>query len=54
MLGGVLIIRWDDAPHHQHLSTFPYHKHVGETITESLPLSLTQVLDEIAQKVLKK
>ena len=51
---GSLLIRWDDAPHHRHLSTFPYHKHVRETITESLPVSLAQVLDEIAQKVLKK
>jgi hypothetical protein len=51
---GSLLIRWDDAPHHPHLSTFPYHKHIGETITESLPVSLSQVLDAIAQKVLKK
>jgi len=24
-----LIIGWDNAPHHTHLSTFPHHKHVG-------------------------
>ena len=51
---GSLLIRWDDAPHHRHLSTFPYHKHLGEIIAESLPISLAQVLDEIALKVLKK
>ena len=45
---GSLLIRWDDAPHHRHLSTFPYHKHIGETIVESFPISLAQVLDEIA------
>ena len=50
----ILLIRWDDAPHHRHLFTFPYHKHLGESITESLPISLAQVLDEIAQNVLKK
>jgi len=51
---GTLLIRWDDAPHHHHLSTFPYHKHIGESIVESLPIPLAQVLDEIALKVLKK
>jgi hypothetical protein len=51
---GNLLIRWDDAPHHRHLSTFPYHKHIGESVTASLPISLTQVLEEIAQKVLKQ
>ena len=24
---GKLIIRWDNAPHHKHLKTFPHHKH---------------------------
>ena len=51
---GNLLIRWDDAPHHRHLSTFPYHKHIGESVTASLPISLAQVLEEIAQKVLKQ
>ena len=37
---GALLIRWDDAPHHRHLSTFPYHKHIGESIVESLPISI--------------
>ncbi len=26
---GNLLIRWDNAPHHRHLETFPHHKHVG-------------------------
>ena len=24
-----LLIGWDNAPHHHHLSSFPHHKHVG-------------------------
>ncbi len=24
-----LIRRWDNAPHHSHLPSFPHHKHVG-------------------------
>ena len=51
---GNLLIRWDDAPHHRHISTFPYHKHLGDSIMGILPVSLAQVLEEIAQKVLKK
>jgi hypothetical protein len=27
---GNCIIRWDNAPHHQAVSTFPYHKHIGK------------------------
>ena len=50
---GGLLIRWDDAPHHRHLSTFPHHKHVGETVAASLPISLVQVLEEITKKVLR-
>ena len=50
---GGLLIRWDDAPHHRHLSTFPHHKHVGETVAASLPISLVQVLEEIKKKVLR-
>lgn len=26
---GELIIGWDNAPHHTHLTTFPHHMHVG-------------------------
>jgi hypothetical protein len=37
---GNCIIRWDNAPHHQAVGTFPFHKHLGEqeTITESPPM----------------
>ncbi|MGZ8191778.1 MAG: toxin-antitoxin system TumE family protein [Methylococcaceae bacterium] len=46
---GVCIFRWDNAPHHQAISTFPFHKHIGEqeTITESPPMKLASVLDSI-------
>ena len=27
---GNCIIRWDNAPHHQDVITFPYHKHIGK------------------------
>ncbi len=31
-----MIARWDNAPHHKHLKTFPHHKHYGRQISESL------------------
>jgi len=44
-----LLIRWDNASHHRHISTFPHHKHVGDekTILESFDVSLLEVLTEI-------
>jgi len=48
---GNCIIRWDNAPHHQAVSTFPFHKHLGEqeTIAESPPMKLMLALDEIGK-----
>ena len=44
-----LIIRWDNEPHHKHISTFPYHKHVGtdENVTAEPEVTLTEVLGHI-------
>ena len=28
---GQLIIRWDNAPHHKQIQTYPHHKHLGES-----------------------
>jgi hypothetical protein len=33
-----LICRWDDAPHHSDLKTFPYHIHLADGIKESPPV----------------
>lgn len=44
-----LIFRYDDTPHHLHLTTFPHHKHDGDEkrIIEADPPSLEAVLREI-------
>lgn len=47
---GALIVRWDDAPHHRELETFPYHVHEGEAVKQSLPVSLREVLAEIEKQ----
>jgi len=45
-----LVFRYDNAPHHSWLSTFPHHKHIGEEAFESNEPSLEDVLLEIARK----
>jgi hypothetical protein len=46
---GSCIVRWDNAPHHQQVNTFPYHRHVGEaeTIEAAPPVNLEKVLSSI-------
>jgi hypothetical protein len=42
------LFRYDNAPHHQEVATFPHHKHKGDEITPSLEPTLFDVLLEIA------
>jgi hypothetical protein len=46
-----IITRWDNAPHHRHIVTFPHHKHTPEGIVESLEISLPEVIEEIQQQL---
>jgi hypothetical protein len=50
------IVRWDNAPHHQNVSSFPYHKHIGkqEDIVESHPMKLESVLEYIREDLKNK
>ncbi|WP_099210405.1 toxin-antitoxin system TumE family protein [Thermococcus henrietii] len=50
---GNLLIRWDNAPHHRHLETFPHHKHVGskDNVQPSNEVSLEDVLKTIEEKL---
>jgi hypothetical protein len=47
-----LVFRYDMAPHHQEIRTFPHHKHAanGEAVEAAAP-SLAEVLEEIEQIV---
>jgi len=47
-----LICRWDTAPHHKELKTFPYHIHLPDGVKESSPVKLIDVLDEIESIVI--
>lgn len=45
---GDLVFRYDMAPHHREIGTFPYHKHTGSNMVIEAPCpTLSQVLDEI-------
>jgi translation elongation factor EF-Tu-like GTPase len=45
---GEMLIRWDNAPHHPEIPTYPAHKHEGEQIHPSIRVSAEEVLAEIA------
>lgn len=44
---GELIFRYDNAPHHPGLRSFPHHKHEGGRVIEAGSLDLGEVLREI-------
>ncbi len=48
--GGQRVFRYDNAPHHPEIITFPHHKHSGphDRLTPSDQPSLSQVLVEVA------
>jgi hypothetical protein len=43
-----LIVRWDSAPHHKGLGSFPFHKHTSPGVEEQEPITLLEALDVIA------
>ena len=46
--GGEAVLRYDNAPHHPDLPTFPHHKHVKKERLSATEPTLSQVLDEVA------
>ena len=45
--GDEFIFRYDNAPHHREIETFPHHKHVGNDVLPSKEKNLLEVLEEI-------
>lgn len=45
-----LVFRYDNAPHHPEVETYPHHKHIGpsEEVAPARPPTLSSVLAEIA------
>jgi hypothetical protein len=44
---GNIVFRYDNAPHHKDVSSFPHHKHLPKSVTESDDKGIMDVLDEI-------
>lgn len=49
--GDQMIIRWDNAPHHPDVDTFPHHKHVGRRIESSEEMNLERVLAQLEKMI---
>ena len=48
-----LVARWDNAPHHPSVPTFPHHYHDAESQVHSArPMSIPEVLDAILPTIL--
>jgi hypothetical protein len=48
---GELLVRWDSAPHHREVSTFPHHRHTPLGVQAHGPITLLEALDEIALRL---
>ena len=49
-----LIFRYDNAPHHPEIHTFPYHKHFPFGIEKASLPSIEEVLAEIDSNIIQK
>ena len=50
-----LKIRWDNAPHHRYISTFPHHKHIlkEDNVEESEEPTVEEILEIIRKEIMK-
>lgn len=44
---GNMLFRYDNAPHHKEISSFPHHKHLPDDVAESNDKGIMDVLDEL-------
>jgi hypothetical protein len=49
-----LIKRWDSAPHHKEITSFPFHLHTPEGVRECDKVNLIEVIDIIKAAMSKK
>ena len=49
-----LISRWDTAPHHKDLKTFPYHIHLPDGVKECKAVTLNEVLGRIESIIIDR
>ena len=46
-IGDKNVLRYDNAPHHREISTFPHHKHIEGRVEELKNPDLTAFLDDV-------
>lgn len=51
---GQMFFRYDNAPHHPGLPSFPDHKHTENRVLASTPPDVKNILNEISAIILKK
>ncbi len=49
-----IVFRYDNAPHHKELSTFPHHKHLTDKVIPSEMPTLADILDEISTFIIEE
>jgi len=49
-----LIFRYDNAEHHPEIQTFPYHKHLEDSVLSSKAMVLTEVIEEVLRLLLRE
>ncbi len=51
---GNMFFRYDNAPHHPEIPSFPHHKHIGRGVIPSSLPNIKYILDEISAIMLKR
>lgn len=46
-----LIVRWDNAPHHKHLITYPHHYHKNNEVFESFDINYISIFKVIEKSI---
>lgn len=46
-----LIVRWDSAPHHPELETFPFHKHTPSGVETHPPITVLAALAGVVERL---
>ena len=49
-----LIKRWDNAPHHVEIETYPHHLHNGEDIMPSAEPTFVEILEKVGERIYRK
>ncbi|MBN2006788.1 MAG: hypothetical protein JXA21_25765 [Anaerolineae bacterium] len=47
-----MLTRWDSAPHHRALSTFPFHEHTPQGVEAHPAITLLEVLEVVVTRLI--